>query len=190
MNDLDFIEPLRIMFTIDARDIEVSPIVVRELPALLRLAEPIMGELMALPEAMLSRLEAGKPNLDDLNRLMHLVVTQGDRVVDALALCSRQPADWVGGLLPDRAAQLLAVCIQVNLDFFSRAMPGLRALAVQLKPVAAPKRAADPPAAAPAMPAVTPTRATKGPLTGPVGVQGTGPQAPKASASPTPSSSS
>ena len=180
MNDLDFIEPLRIICPIDGRDIEVSPIVVRELPALLRLAEPIMGELMALPDETLSRLEAGKPNLADIDHLVHLIVTHGQRVIDALALCTRQPAEWVGGLLPDRAAQLLAVCIQVNADFFGRAMPGLRALAVQLKPVKVAPAATDTIFAAPFGQGESATK---------VRVQGTG-QERNSSASPPPSNSS
>lgn len=131
---LEFVQPLQVAFTIDGRDVVISPIVLRELPALLKLVEPVIDELLLVDDGLLSRLEAGTQTPLDLATVASFVAAHSERVIDALVLCSRQPADWVGGLLLDRVAELLVVCVRVNADFFTRAMPGLKALVSRAKP--------------------------------------------------------
>lgn len=163
-NDKEFVQPLSIGFSIDGCDLVVTPIVVGEVFALLELIEPVFEdlaqldydalastppELLALPAdpAWQARRQLAQA---DLGRLL---VKAHQPLLAAMALCTRAHtaadgtrvdgaahAAWLRGLLLDRAAEILLVCVEVNRDFFSRAMPGLLALASRLTakvPVAA-----------------------------------------------------
>jgi hypothetical protein len=130
--ELSFVAPLVVAFTIDGVEVEVSPAVVRDLPRLIRLAAPMFDEVALLPDGLFDRLADGARDPQDLVELGELIGRRGETLIDLVALLSGQPAEWVGSLLLDRAAELLAICVEVNADFFKRAAPNLASIAARM----------------------------------------------------------
>ena len=129
---LDFIEPTQRGLGIDGRSVVVTPLVMRDLPKLLELASPVFRALSLFDAGALQRFTAGTPNEQDVSTLMGVLSADADEVFAVVAICCREEADWVAGLLPDRFAALMAACIEVNRDFFTRALPQLRAAVARL----------------------------------------------------------
>lgn len=121
---IEFVAPLAVTFTIEGKDLTITPLRVGELPAVVRAVEPMLDELLAM--------QAEPTPLD----MVKLLGRHGEPMVLTIALCSRQPLEWVGQLLADRFAELAAVCVQVNADFFGRAMPAIGSLASRLQSAA------------------------------------------------------
>jgi hypothetical protein len=136
---LQFIAPLEVQLSIDGVDLTIRPLVLRELPNLLALAMPVFASLGNTGPGYLERLKDGALTDAETSTLLTAIVVNGDEFIGLITLCSRQPKEWVGGLLPDRAAELAAVCLQVNADFFRRAMPNLRAMASRVNVSATPQ---------------------------------------------------
>lgn len=153
---LEFIRPLQVGLSIDGVDLTITPIVMRELPNLLALAMPVFASLNASEPRFIERMQSGELTAVEVSSLLTSVVVNGEEFVGLLALCARQPKEWIGGLLLDRAAELALVCLQVNADFFRRAMPGLRMLASQARDRAGVRLDASAPSPA-AYPSATPT---------------------------------
>lgn len=150
---MEFVTPLSVAFEIDGRGLEITPVVVEEVADLLAIADPLFEELMLVDGERLERLQLGAQTTADTVWLLRLVARHAKPVVEALAICSRmhtlaaadgtvrtvtgaEHAAWVRRLLPDRAVELLTVCLRVNADFFTRAFPRLVDLLDRLKPVA------------------------------------------------------
>ena len=130
---LQFIQPLAVSFQIDGRDITITPLVLRELPAFLGLALPAFSALPAVDAGFFERMEKNQLTAAEISSLITAIAVSGGDLIKLLALCTRQDADWLGGLLMDRAAELVAVSFQVNVDFFQRAIPLLQAMAARMQ---------------------------------------------------------
>lgn len=126
-----FIQPLSITVPIDGVEVLVTPIELRELPNAIALAMPLFASLRISAPDYLTRLRDGSLTTDEMSALLMSVVVSGEEYIGLLALFSRQPADWIGRLLLDRAAELALTCVHVNADFFGRAMSVFSALASQ-----------------------------------------------------------
>lgn len=129
---LRFIAPLEVTMPIDGRDVTISPLVLKELPKFLELMLPVYAVLPQAGIDFFNRMADGKLDDSEVSQLITAFTVGGTDMIALLAFCSRQPAEWVGGLLIDRATELLAVSMQVNVDFFRRALPNLRAMAARL----------------------------------------------------------
>jgi hypothetical protein len=99
-SDLDVLAPPSQELTLARKVVTITPLVVGELPAMLRAVQPFAREL------------AGEPDW------LALLGEQGDGVLAALALGSRQPREWVDALPLDEALTLAAAVFEVNADFF------------------------------------------------------------------------
>jgi hypothetical protein len=143
MKAIEFVTPLEVSFAVDGRELTVTPVTVGQLPKLLQWLDPLFDDLMSLGD---------EPQLDDL---FGLVIAHGEPVLKAVALAARVDEPWVAQLLPDRLAALMAVLLEVNGDFFRRAMPLISTHLVHLRQAVVPGAPA--PAAAPASPGPTPS---------------------------------
>lgn len=101
-SDLDVLVPQARVLELAGQRLTISPLVVGELPAMLKAARPFAEQL------------TGEPNW------LSLLCDHGDALLTALALTSRQPRDWVDALALDDAITLAAAVFEVNADFFMR----------------------------------------------------------------------
>ena len=128
---LQFIKPLEITLPVDGVQVTISPLKLAELPTFLELAMPVFAALPGADADFFHRLSLNQLTEAELARLITAITVSGNDMIELLAFCTRQPADWTGALLIDRAAELLTVCLQVNADFFRRVVPNLKALAAR-----------------------------------------------------------
>ena len=90
----------------------ISPLKVGQLPAFLRAITPLMDYLR-------------EPVIDWLA----LLAQRGDDLLAALAIAVKKPEDWIHALNADEALMLAAKVMEVNADFFTRAvLPQLEGL--------------------------------------------------------------
>lgn len=126
-DDLDFIAPLERKLTIDGVELTITPLVVEEIAPVIRATSPFISTLLYGVESL------------DVARLVELLGEHGDAVIEAVAICARREKRWVGKLLLDRLTALALVCVEVNADFFSRALTAAKAQAPKLAPNVAQK---------------------------------------------------
>jgi hypothetical protein len=111
-SELDTLVPQAQSLEIAGRQLRISPLVIGELPAMLKAVRPFADQL------------AGDPDW------FGLLSEHGDDLLDALALGSRQSRDWVDALALDDAITLATSVFEVNADFFvHRVVPKVSALA-------------------------------------------------------------
>jgi hypothetical protein len=101
-SDLDVLVPQARVLVLAGQRLTVSPLVVGELPAMLKAVRPFAEQLTGEPD------------------WLTLLCDHGDALLAALALASRQPRDWVDALALDDAITLAAAVFEVNADFFVR----------------------------------------------------------------------
>lgn len=82
--------------------LELTPIRVGELPAFVRAIRPFAEQLMQAVD------------------WLALFAEHGEALLDALAIASRRPKDWVEALALDDAIRLADALLEVNADFFIR----------------------------------------------------------------------
>lgn len=101
-SDLDVLVPQAQVVELAGQRLAISPLVLGELPAMLKAVQPLAQQL------------AGEPDW------LALLSEDGDALLTALALASRQPREWVDALALDDAITLAAAVFEVNADFFVR----------------------------------------------------------------------
>ncbi|MDO9094435.1 MAG: hypothetical protein Q7U99_17580 [Rubrivivax sp.] len=134
-----FITPLSITFPMDGRDMTVSAANVATLAAMMDTVAPVLEELVLLPAEMLARLTGDTgPTKADLVDLLQLLQRKAgaQAAIELVALGVGMPEAEAGHLLPDRFAYLFALVLQVNADFFGRALPVLAVAAAKLQALA------------------------------------------------------
>ncbi len=100
--ELEVIFPRGEVINIAGERIEIRPLVLGELPAMLRAIRPFSGELSQEPD------------------WLALLAEHGEALLAALALASHRPHEWVESLPLDEAITLAATVFEVNADFFVR----------------------------------------------------------------------
>ena len=116
MSDFDAFPPSPQPLDIARVALQVTPIRVGEIPMLLAAVRPFAH-----------RLVGGDPDW------LELLSRHGDALITALAVASRQPAEWVEALAVDDAIRLAATLFEVNADFFvQRVMPTIQHTAARL----------------------------------------------------------
>jgi hypothetical protein len=98
-SDLDVLAPPSQELVLAGKVLTITPLVVGELPAMLRTVQPFAREL------------AGEPDW------LALLGEHGESVLAALALGSRQSREWIDALPLDEALTLAAAVFEVNADF-------------------------------------------------------------------------
>jgi hypothetical protein len=125
--DIDFIEPGRVVLVVDGIRIEVTPLLVKELPRVIRALDALIATLIY------------EGNSLDAPRLVALMGEHGEAIAEAVAVAVRQPQDWVDNLLPDRLVAMALAVVEVNADFFTRLLSQAQSQAPRLAPTLAAK---------------------------------------------------
>ena len=114
--------PVPVTLVIDGEPLDLTPIRVGELPAFARAVQPAVTTL----SASLS----GSPDW------LMLMAEHGETVIEAVAIASRRPVDWVADLGLDEAVRLTEAVFEVNADFFiQRVLPGLTEAAARISQI-------------------------------------------------------
>lgn len=108
METLEKIAPVPVTITVSGESTAISPIKTRELPRMLKAVKPIAAEIMAdVAGALLANADCA--------------------TVEAVAIGARKPRAWVDELDLDDLVTLASAVLEVNGDFFVRAvLPGAR----------------------------------------------------------------
>ena len=112
--------PVPVTLVIGGEPLELTPIRVGELPAFARAVQPVAVSLSASPDWLV------------------LMADHGEAVIEAVAIASRRPVEWVADLGLDEAVRLAEAVFEVNADFFiQRVLPGLTEAATRISTLAA-----------------------------------------------------
>jgi len=104
--------PVPVELRLADQTLRITPLVLGELPAFAQAVQPMVAEL------------AGEPDW------LRLLGRHGEPLIDALAIASRQPRDWVTALAIDDAIALAQALFEVNADFFiQRVVPRIAGVA-------------------------------------------------------------
>ena len=107
--------PVPVTLVIGGERLELTPIRVGELPAFARAVQPVAVSLSASPD------------------WLALMAEHGEAVIEAVAIATRRPVDWVAGLGLDEAVRLTEAVFEVNADFFiQRVLPSLTEAATRI----------------------------------------------------------
>ncbi|AKJ30683.1 DUF6631 family protein [Caldimonas brevitalea] len=114
-SDLEILVPPAQQLDIAGERLEIRPLVLGELPAVLKAVRPFAAQL------------AGGPDW------LALFAEHGEALLQTLTLTARKPREWVDQLAVDDALALAAAVFEVNADFFVRRVaPRIGDLAQQL----------------------------------------------------------
>jgi hypothetical protein len=95
--------------------IDLTPLKVGEVPAFARAVQPVAASLSASPD------------------WLALMAEHGDAVIDAVAIASRRPREWVAALDLDEAVRLAEAVFGVNANFFiQRLLPSVTQAAARI----------------------------------------------------------
>ena len=134
--DPGFITPLEVTFPLGGPgdDITVRPATVGQIARLMGVVAPLVDSLFGLDAELLERLQSAQgPTAQDVTALFELLSEHPARLLEMVAIASDLPQGEVEALLPDQFAYLFAVCVQVNADFFSRAIPVFKAAGARIE---------------------------------------------------------
>ena len=110
--------PVPVVLVIGGERLELTPLKVGELPAFARAVQPVAASLSASPD------------------WLALLAEHGEAVIEAVAIASRRPAEWVAGLGLDEAVRLAEAVFEVNADFFiQRVLPSLTEAATRVSQI-------------------------------------------------------
>ncbi len=94
--------PVPVEIRVADQTIALTPLVLGELPAFARAIQPFTTELAVEPD------------------WLRLLGSYGEAMIEAMAIASRQPREWIAGLALDEAICLAQALFEVNADFFIR----------------------------------------------------------------------
>ncbi len=124
MSAINFIAAQAQSLAVGELTFTIEPVRMGQMPALLRAIEPVLTEVYFL--AAQDRVSP--------DRLLGLCATSGDELLQAVAIMARAERSVIDQLLPDQFAALALLCVEVNQDFFSKALPSILAQAPSLAP--------------------------------------------------------
>lgn len=101
-NTFAALPPVPTFIVIGGERLELTPLKVGEVPAFARAVQPVAASLSASPD------------------WLALLAEHGEAVIEAVAIASRRPNEWVTGLELDDAVRLSEAVFEVNADFFIR----------------------------------------------------------------------
>jgi len=102
MSEFDVFPPTPVMIEVGDESLEITPIRVGELSALIKAVRPFIERLTADTD------------------WIALLADHDDALLEAIAIASRRQKDWVSQLTIDDAVRLATVLFEVNADFFAR----------------------------------------------------------------------
>ena len=114
--------PVPVTLVIGGERLELTPIKVGEVPAFAKAVQPVALSLSASPD------------------WLALLAEHGEAVIEAVAIASRRPAEWVRDLELDEAVRLAEAVFEVNADFFiQRVLPSLTEAATRVSQTLGPR---------------------------------------------------
>lgn len=115
---LEVLAPTATPVVVGGRALTITPLRVKQFPAVVRALRPVLGSLLAAGE-----------NIDE-GVLLDLYCEHADRVNEAVAVMCGLSVTEIEELEVADALALIAQCLGANRDFFTRTLPGLFARAV------------------------------------------------------------
>lgn len=107
--------PVPVTLVIGGERLDLTPLKVGDVPAFARAVQPVAASLSASPD------------------WLALLAEHGEAVIDAVAIASRRPSEWVTNLALDDAVRLAEAVFEVNADFFiQRVLPSLTEAATRV----------------------------------------------------------
>ena len=107
--------PVPVTLVIGGERLDLTPLKVGDVPAFARAVQPVAASLSAPPD------------------WLALLAEHGEAVIDAVAIASRRPPEWVTNLALDDAVHLAEAVFEVNADFFiQRVLPSLTEAATRV----------------------------------------------------------
>jgi len=100
MSAFDAFPPAPVTLDVGGESLEITPIRVGEVPALIKAVRPFAGQLSAEADWLV------------------LLAEHGESLLGALAVAARRERAWVERLSLDDAVRLAAALFEVNADFF------------------------------------------------------------------------
>ncbi len=115
-NNFSALPPVATSIIINDEAIEIIPIRMGELPAFTRAVQPLAAHLSTSPDWLV------------------LIAENGEALIDALAIATRRPREWIAALELDDAIKLASEVFEVNADFFiQRLLPSVTEAAARLE---------------------------------------------------------
>ena len=110
--------PVPVTLVIGGERLELTPLKVGDVPAFARAIQPAAASLSVSPD------------------WLALLALHGEAVIDAVAIASRRPPEWVTNLALDDAVRLAEAVFEVNADFFiQRVLPSLTEAATRVSQI-------------------------------------------------------
>ena len=110
--------PVPVTLVIGGERLDLTPLKVGDVPAFARAIQPAAASLSASPD------------------WLELLALHGEAVVEAVAIASRRPPEWVRDLEIDDAVRLAESVFEVNADFFiQRVLPSLTEAATRVSQI-------------------------------------------------------
>ena len=110
--------PVPVTLVIGGERLDLTPLKVGDVPAFARAVQPVAASLSASPD------------------WLALLAEHGEAVIDAVAIASRRPPEWVTSLALDDAVRLAEAVFEVNADFFiQRVLPSLTEAATRVSQI-------------------------------------------------------
>lgn len=110
MSELDVIIPAPVVVQVAGQDIKLYPLKVRQLPLVVRVMRPFFATLSEGAGA---------------DAVVGVYCDHADTINEALAGMSGLSAETIGDLPLDEGLALFLGCLEVNRDFFTKALPSL-----------------------------------------------------------------
>ena len=111
-DDLDILDPQPAVVQFRGERLEIRPLTVGQLPRFARLAKPIIAGL--LDSALDDTAESGL-----IDVLLDVVGDHGEAAIEATALVTGRPVEWLEAGNPAEFLALVSAVFQVNRDFFT-----------------------------------------------------------------------
>ena len=107
--------PVQVSVEVGGERLDLTPLKVGEIPGFARAVQPVAASLSASPD------------------WLTLLAGHGEAVIEAVAIASRRPRDWVASLELDEAVRLADAVFGVNADFFiQRLLPSVMRAAARI----------------------------------------------------------
>lgn len=124
MDGTEAIEPISTAITVRGETLQLSPLTIRQIPKFARAIQPGFAKLAIAADALLDGSPLGPQEWVDL------LADHGDSLIDAAAVATGKPIEWLDTLDPADFLALVTGIVQVNADFFAqRLAPTLTAAA-------------------------------------------------------------
>lgn len=116
---------------VQGKPLKVSPVKVGQLPGFARAIKPVFAALADLLRSVPSADGAGgggEPKLEDFHldldagKVLDIIEQHGDHLIDAAAVAVRVERSVIEDAAPDEFVALVRAIVEVNVDFFGRAV--------------------------------------------------------------------